>query len=447
MTTSCLACGAAVAPGSRFCRAGGKAQPVPPAALLSPRFATPVAYTPRHLADRILNSRSALQGERKRVTVVFCDIVDSSTLAARLGDERMHGLLQRFFEVALDEIHRYEGTINQFLGDGFMALFGAPLALEQHERQATLATVAIAERVKRDLAEAPELAGGRLALRMGINTGLVVVGKIGDNLRMDYTAVGDTTNVAAHLQAAAEHGGILMSDTTWERARDVVDSQPIVPIALKGKAEPVVAHRVIGIRADTSPAGTRQLTEFVGRGRELAELREALEHARHSRGQLVSIVGESGMGKSRLILEFRRTLADDVPYPDRACLSYGSAIPYLPILGLLRRAFGIVDGDTPDAMADKAARLMRELRIDPDDTVPYVLHLLGVKQGTARLDALSPEAIKSKPPEVLRQLVLRASHRRPLALVMEDVHWTDQASEDFLSELADVLPAAAVPLV
>src|SRR5438094_2773822 len=187
MTTSCLACGAAVAPGSRFCRAGGKAQPVPPAALLSPRFATPVAYTPRHLADRILNSRSALQGERKRVTVVFCDIVDSSTLAARLGDERMHGLLQRFFEVALDEIHRYEGTINQFLGDGFMALFGAPLALERHEQRAALAALAFRDALTETC---PELIGaqGNVGIRLALNSGLVVVGKIGDNLRMDYTA-------------------------------------------------------------------------------------------------------------------------------------------------------------------------------------------------------------------------------------------------------------------
>src|SRR2546421_582190 len=182
MTTSCLACGAAVAPGSRFCPACGKAQPVPAAALLSPRFATPVSYTPRHLADRILNSRSALQGEHKRVTVVFCDIVDSSALAARLGGERMHGLLQRFFEIAL----------------------------------------------------------------------------------------GDTTNGAAHLQTAAERGGILMSDTTWERARDLVASQPVGPVVLKGKAEPVVAHAVTGIRAGKSGAVTRRLTEFVGRGRELA---------------------------------------------------------------------------------------------------------------------------------------------------------------------------------
>src|SRR5205085_931959 len=165
MTTSCLACGAAVAPESRFCQACGRAQPASAPALLSARFATPVTYTPRHLADRILNTRSALEGEHKRVTVVFCDIVDSSALAERLGRERMHALLQRFFELALEEVHRYEGTINQFLGDGFMALFGAPLALEQHERQAALAAVAITDRVRRNLSVAPDLDGDSVALR------------------------------------------------------------------------------------------------------------------------------------------------------------------------------------------------------------------------------------------------------------------------------------------
>jgi len=446
MTTSCLACGAIVAPGSRFCGACGRPQPGTAAGLLSARFASPVAYTPRHLAERILNSRSALEGEHKRVTVLFCDIVESAALAERLGRERMHDLLQRFFDVALEEVHHYEGTINQFLGDGFMALFGAPLALEHHERQAALAAVAVHDRVRAQLTAATEVAG--LILRTGINTGLVVVGKIGDNLRMDYTAVGDTTNVAARLQAAAERGGILMSAATWERARDVVESRPEGPIALRGRAEPVIVHQVTGPRARATRGQSRFLTPFVGRAHELFELHEALEHAGRSRGQAVSLVGEPGMGKSRLLMEFRRTLADrDVLCLDGACLSYGSAIPYLPILDLLRGAFGIVEADTPGSMATKAAKALEDLGTDPATAVPYVLHLLGVKEGTAPLETLSPAAIKSRTSEVLRQLVLRASRRRTLVIAIEDMHWIDQASEEFLSDLVDVLPAAAMLFV
>ena len=442
MTTSCLACGAIVAPGSRFCGACGRPQPGAAAALLSPRFASPAAYTPRHLAERILHSRSALEGEHKRVTVVFCDIVESSALATTLGDEAMHELLGRFFDLALDEVHRYEGTVNQFLGDGFMALFGAPLAVEQHERQAALAALSVRERVQRELSES------RLTLRIGIHTGLVVVGKIGDNLRMDYTAVGDTTNVAARLQALAERGGILISEATWERAGDVVESRPQGPITLKGRAEPLSVHEVTGARSGRPPALGRPLSPFVGRTHELFELHEALEHAEQSRGQAVSLVGEPGMGKSRLLIEFRQTLADrDVVCLEGACLSYGTAIPYLPILDLLRGAFGIVESDTPEIVATKAARGADELGADRDATVPYVLHLLGVKEGTASLEALSPETIKSRTSEMLRQLVLRASRRRPLVVMVEDLHWIDRASEEFLADLVDVLPLAAILFV
>jgi class 3 adenylate cyclase/tetratricopeptide (TPR) repeat protein len=439
MTTTCAACGAVFAPENRFCGACGAPRAGAVAAPVAPRFASPAAYTPEHLAARILRSRTALEGEHKRVTVVFCDIVESSTLAARLGDEAMHDLLGRFFELALREVHRYEGTINQFLGDGFMALFGAPLALEHHERQAALAAVAVRDRVQR------ELGGAGVTLRLGIHTGLVVVGKIGDNLRMDYTAVGDTTNVAARLQALAERGGILMSAATLERADDVVESTARGPIALRGRAEPLHVHEITGARTGRRPARLRPLSVFVGRTHEMGELYEALEHATQSRGQAVSLIGEPGIGKSRLLIEFRRTLAErDVRCVEGACLSYGSAIPYLPILDLLRAAFGIDENDTPEVVAAKAARGADDLEVDRAAMVPYVLHLLGLKEGTSSLEAVSPEAIKSRTSEMLRQLVLRASRRRPLVVIVEDLHWIDRASEEFLGDLVDVLPAAAI---
>jgi class 3 adenylate cyclase/tetratricopeptide (TPR) repeat protein len=447
MTTSCSACGVVVAPNSRFCHACGRPQPSPALALLSPRFNSPVAYTPRHLAERILHTRSALEGEHKRVTVLFCDIVDSTTLAERVGAERMHEILQRFFDIALEEVHRYEGTINQFLGDGFMALFGAPLALEHHEREAVLAAVGVVARVRLALTTSePEAIA--LRIRIGINTGPVVVGKIGDNLRMDYTAIGDTTNVAARLQAAAERGGILISESTWERARDVIQARAEGALIIHGKTEPVSAYTVLGLRVDNSAAIERSPTQFVGRALELEELREALDHAEQSRGQVVTIVGEPGMGKSRLLREFRRTLEQrNVTCLEGACLSYGSTIPYLPILDLVRGACDVVDGDTPESVAAKATRLMNALGADPAATVPYLLYLLGVKERTGPLDALTPETIKSRTIEVLREVVLRASRRRTLVLFIEDMHWIDQASEQLLSEVVDVLPATAVLLV
>ena len=174
----------------------------------------PLSYTPPHLAEKILTSRSALEGERKQVTVLFCDLANSTALAERLGPEAMHTLLNRFFALALDEVHRYEGTINQFLGDGFMALFGAPVAHEDHARRAVLAALGLRRSLTEHHAELGAPHGVTCEVRMGLNTGVVVVGGIGDNLRMDYTAVGDTTNLAARLQQLADPGTILVSEAT-----------------------------------------------------------------------------------------------------------------------------------------------------------------------------------------------------------------------------------------
>src|SRR5262247_632003 len=184
----------------------------PPAEPVQVQEQTPLSYTPKHLADKILTTRSALEGERKQVTVLFCDIANSTPLAARLGPEAMHTLLNRFFELALDEVHRYEGTINQFLGDGFMALFGAPIAHEDHARRGVLAALALQRTLKE--ADLGKPYGEACQFRIGLNSGLVVVGSIGDNLRMDYSVVGDTTNLAARLEQIAKPGTVLVSDST-----------------------------------------------------------------------------------------------------------------------------------------------------------------------------------------------------------------------------------------
>src|SRR5256885_311531 len=244
MTTACLACGAIVAPGSRFCGACGRPHGEAGAGLLSPRFAPPAVYTPRHLAERILHSRSVLEGEHKRVTVVFCDIVESSVLATELGDEAMHELLGRFFDLALEEVHRYEGTVNQFLGDGFMALFGAPLAHEDHARRAVLAALALQRTLEEVDLGRPY--GVACAFRMGLNSGLVVVGSIGDNLRMDYSAIGDTTNLAARLQQGAAPDTIVVGESTSRLVRGFIRLEPFQPIEVKGKTEPVPIFTVLG---------------------------------------------------------------------------------------------------------------------------------------------------------------------------------------------------------
>jgi class 3 adenylate cyclase/tetratricopeptide (TPR) repeat protein len=451
---ACLACGATLPETAKFCVECGQpvGAPVPAAAAApaEPEARTPATYTPRHLAERILTSRGALEGERKSVTVLFCDLVGSTGLAERLGAERMHVLVNAFFEAALAEVHRYEGTVNQFLGDGFMALFGAPLAHEDHARRAALAALGVA-RALRDQPAVVEGAAVPLTVRMGLHTGFVVVGAIGDNLRMDYTAIGDTTNLAARLQQLAEPGAILASEATWRLVEGYVRGERVGPVQVKGRSEPVVVVRLLGAGPRRSPLeglDSRGLSHFVGRDRELETLLALFPAVEEGRGQAVGIVGEPGVGKSRLLLEFRHRLASRrVTYLQGRCLSYGAAIPYVPVVDTVRANCGMAEADPPEAIAEKARFGLQELGLDSGESMPYLLRLLGGKNPDGPLDALGPEVIKARTFEVLRQMCLRGSRRRPLVLELEDLHWVDRTSEEYFAYLAESVPGASILLV
>ncbi|HEV8474805.1 MAG TPA: AAA family ATPase [Methylomirabilota bacterium] len=431
----CPNCSTELPDTAKFCLECGQ-----PITRPSATFASPASYTPKHLADKILTSRSALEGERKQVTVLFCDLANSTGLAEKIGPEPMYALLNGFFELALAEVHRYEGTINQFLGDGFMALFGAPLAHEDDGRRAVLAAVAI-RKALRD--RGSYMGGSDLAVRIGINTGLVVVGSIGDNLRMDYTAVGDTTNVAARLQQVAEPGDVLIAETTARLVRGDMRLLPAGALAVKGKSDPVTAYKVLGPaprRSALERAGERAFGRFVGRERELRELGDLLERAQAGHGRVVSVIGEAGVGKSRLLYEFRRSLGNlDVTVVEGRCRSYGASIPYLPVLDVVRAVCGIAETDTPSATADKVRGTLAGLGLDTEELAPYVLQLLGMKEGAQALEALTPEVIKRRTIDALEHMFLAASRRRPVILILEDLHWIDEPSEALITGLLDGL--------
>jgi class 3 adenylate cyclase/tetratricopeptide (TPR) repeat protein len=448
----CASCGTANTPTHKFCKKCGK--PLSVSAGLAQgvsRFTSPGSYTPKHLADRILTSRTAIEGERKQVTVLFCDIADSTALAEDLGAEAMHRLLSRFFELALGEVHRFEGTVNQFLGDGFMALFGAPVAHEDHVRRAVAAAVSFRDRLEERSTELTGDPNKKLFVRMGLNTGPVVVGRIGDDLRMDYTAVGDTTNLAARLQQLADPGTILISGATRRQIGAHGRLEALPPLQVKGKAAPVHAYRVLGFAPRRSPLEgrwERTLTRFVGREPELRVLRDLLDEAGRGHGQVVGVVGEPGVGKSRLLYEFRLGLGGRrATYLEGHCLSYGTSVPYLPVLDILRSNCGIADADEPAVIADKVRFATEEVGLDPDGAVPYLLNLLGVKDSTGSVDALPPEVIKTRTLETLRQLVARGSHRRPTIFAIEDAHWIDRPSEEYFDSLVDSLPGAAILVI
>src|SRR5215469_4689195 len=349
----CPSCGFANEPDERFC--GGCGRNLTERPLQSPH-----SYTPKHLADRILTSRAAMEGERKQVSVLFCDLVDSSRLAANLEPETMHEIMDRVLRLMAEAVHRYEGTVNQFLGDGLMALFGAPIALEDHALRAVHAALAIQDTVTAYGRELYRERGVNLRLRIGINTGPVVVGRIGDDLRMDYTAVGDTTHLAARLQALAAPGAVLVSEPTHRVVEGYVRAEALGAVEIKGRAEPERVWRVTGRRGRRSRLEIgieRGLSPLAGRRDELGRLIGCWERARSGQGQVVNVIGEAGVGKSRLLFEFRQALrGEPAIWLEGQCSAYAQGTPYLPMLEVLRASFQIEDGDPPLQMEEKLRR-------------------------------------------------------------------------------------------
>ncbi|HWC04823.1 MAG TPA: adenylate/guanylate cyclase domain-containing protein [Methylomirabilota bacterium] len=402
------------------------------------------AYTPSHLAEKILTAAPALEGERKSVTVLFADVAGFTHLAGNVSPEDLHMVMDGCFERLSEAVHRYEGTINQFTGDGIMALFGAPIAHEDHAERAIHAALAIQAAMAAYGAMLARDRGVEFRMRIGLNSGTVVVGKIGDNLRMDYTAQGDTVNLAARLEQACHPGGVLVSEATRRLAAGAFTFRALPPLSVKGKEAPVTVHEVTGLRERRARVDVAtELTPLVGRQRELAHLREALERVRQGRGEVVGVVGEAGVGKSRILLEFRRQLGQDVLYLEGRCISYGQTIPLLPVVELLKRGFRIVEGDRDDAIRRKVERGLRALGADARST-PFLLSLLGVATDDAALRGVAAEARRRYTFEALRALTIAGSARRPIVFAIEDLHWIDPASQDFLRYLAENSTRAAV---
>ena len=421
--------------------------PVPSAASAS----APREYTPKHLAERILTSRAALEGERKHVTVLFADVPDSVPLAERVGPDEWHAVMDRCFEAILGEVHRYEGHVNQFLGDGVMALFGAPLALEDAPRRAVQAALGIQKGLESVSADVRAQYGRELRMRIGIHTGLVVVGKIGDDLRMDYTAVGDTTNLANRLQGLARPGSVVISEATEHLVRGFFDLRDLGPAEVKGKSEPqriyeVLEERAVSGRLDA--VAPSELTPFVGREREVDALRAAFEAARDGHGQVAFVVGEAGLGKSRLLREFQRRLGDEPhTWIEGHCAELARNTPFGAIVDALRRRFGIEDRDDDAAALAKIERMQEELGPDLDWTLPYLRQLLSLPVGDASVAEMEAATRRSETFRALQARWLRSSERAPLVFVVEDLHWIDTASEDLLGYLSDSIPATRALLV
>ncbi len=431
--SSCGQCGADNAADARFCNQCGQSLNSGTGA------ASRVAYTPRHLAERVLRHRSAMEGERKQVTVLFADMAGSTRIADQLDAEEWHRILDEFFSILSEEIHRYEGTINQFTGDGVMALFGAPLALEDHAARAARAALALRERL-REFADRLRLERGiNPSTRMGLNSGEVVVGRIGDDLRMDYTAKGLTVNLAARMEQIAAPGSVYLTHDTAELIRDYFELRPLGPMQVKGRERPVPVFELTGqtaisLRLEASRA--RGLTGFAGRERELAALLQALDEAEQGR-QLRVLIGDGGLGKSRLCYEaVERWRQAGVPVLSCSGVPHGQSVPLQPVRELVRQRFGVQPGDTPALARQKIAGTVLLLQDALRPQLPLLFEFLGIADPQAPALALPPEVRDQRMRELFREVCLLETAQRRVILV-EDLHWLDAGSQEFFRILLE----------
>src|SRR2546425_2844703 len=450
----CGECGArltAVAPSAAATPTPSPPSPPPGPPAVSDRFASPAGYTPKHLAEKILTSKGALEGERKSVTVMFSDVSGFTAMSERLDPEEVHAIRDRAFEVILNEVHRYEGTINQFLGDGVMALFGAPVAHEDHAHRALSAALAIQSGLKPLADEVRRMHGVEFRMRMGINTGLVVVGAIGKDLRMDYTAVGDTTNLAARLIGIAKPGQIVVSRRTQHLREGFFVFEELGEFQVKGKTEPVRAYAVsseISSRTRLEVSRERGLTPLVGRDQELKSLADIHRRAADGQGAIAVLVGDPGIGKSRLLYEFLQRLdGAEALELETTCVSYGRSMGYRPIVEVLRQYIGLSDGISGEELRSRVAEQLQFLGLEGEERSILLAHFLGVSAPQEFLNRLSGPQLKERMLGVLRDVFLRASESAPLILIVENMHWIDSASEEFLAHLAARLPGHRVLLV
>ncbi len=453
LDTACPSCGEPNRAGAKFCRKCGQglAQPAGASPAPASRFATPESYTPKHLAEKILTSKAALEGERKQVTVLFADLKGSMELLADRDPEEARKLLDPVLERMMEAVHRYEGTVNQVMGDGIMALFGAPLAHEDHAVRACYAALRMQDAVRRYAADLQRAEGIPIAIRVGLNSGEVVVRSIGSDLHMDYTAVGQTTHLAARMEQTAMPGSILVTAATLGLAEGYVRVTPLGPTRIKGLDAPVEVYEVTGaglVRTRLQAAAARGLTRFVGRDAELDQVKKALERTGVGHGQVVAVVGEPGVGKSRLFHELihsHRTHGWLVL--ESSSVSYGKATLYLPVIELLRSYCGIQDHDDTRAIRERVTGKILTLDEALRETIPPVLSLLDALPEDSPFRALDPGERRRRTLEALKRLLLRETRVHPVLLVVEDLHWIDAETQTLLDGLVEGLATAPLLLL
>jgi class 3 adenylate cyclase/tetratricopeptide (TPR) repeat protein len=401
------------------------------------------AYTPKHLADEILTSRSALQGEHKQVTVLFADVKGSMELAEQVDPEDWHAILDNFFRILAGGIHRFEGTINQYTGDGIMALFGAPIAHEDHALRACYAALYLRGELRRHADRLRVKRGLNFGVRIGLNSGEVVVGRIGDDLRMDYTAQGQTVGLAARMEQLAESGCVYITEHTNKLTEGFFKVRDLGMSAVKGVSLPLRIYELEGVReyqTRLAIARERGFSRFIGRSAEMAILQSELQRTLDGRGNVVGVVGEPGVGKSRLCYEFLELIHKTGVTICRAnCASHIQTVPLLPVLQLLRSIFGITGQEQEEETRKKIAGTLILLDEAFKDTLPIWFDFLAVADPQQPVTGADSDNRQQELFALIQRLVQTMSGRGPLVIMVDDLHWIDPSSDTFIARLVDAV--------
>jgi class 3 adenylate cyclase len=454
----CPSCKSSNPPQFKFCGECGyplsdTSKPTPKDLTFDEKLAKIQKYLPGNITEKILSQRTRIEGERKQVSVLFTDMAGYTTMSEKLDAEEVYGLMDQVYEILIHKVTEYGGTVNEFTGDGIMALFGAPIALEDAPQRAIRASLAIHREIVQFNERMRREKPGHITLRMraGIHTGPVVVGTIGNDLRVSFTAMGDTVNQASRMETLAEPGTTCVTEETFKLTEGFFRFECLGRKIIKGKTEPVEVYQVIApstSRTRFDVSAERGLTPFVGRERERELLLDAFERARQGRGQAVSIVSEAGMGKSRLLYEFRKAiLNENITFLEGKCLSFGRGVAYQPITDILKSNFDIREDYGEPVIRKKVTQGLQAISVEEGPAMPYLLELLSVKDSGIEKITMSPEGKKDKTIETLKRIILKGSELRPLVMAIEDLHWIDKTSEDVLKYLLESIAGARILLI
>jgi class 3 adenylate cyclase/tetratricopeptide (TPR) repeat protein len=452
----CSQCNAENIPGDKFCGECGHSltqtieQPIKELSF-DDKLKKIQSYLPTGLTDKILAQRGKIEGERKQVTVMFCDLEGFTGISEKFGPEKMYDIMDQIYEILIHKVQDYEGTVNEMTGDGIMALFGAPIALEDAPQRAIRSGMAIHREMTKLSDKYKDENIPPLKMRIGIHTGPVVVGSLGNDLRVEFKAVGETVNLASRMEGLAEPGTTYVTEDTFKITEGLFRFEALGDKEIKGKKAPVKVYRVVftsSRRTRFDVSAERGLSPFVGRNRELELLMDGFERSKTGRGQAFSVMSEAGVGKSRLLYEFRKSISnEDVTFLEGKCLSYSRSIAYHPVVDILKSNFNILDSDDCNQIRDKVVHWLKAIDVHEANILPYLLELLSVKDsGIDQID-ISPEAKKHSIISAINLITLKGSEIRPLILAIEDLHWIDKSSEEIFKYLLESISGAKVFLI